>query len=191
MGLNPNKFKSTVALLAVLFSFSALLSACENEVKEVQKLSRDERIPMEIQKDFLLQYSDSTFIRMELTAPLAESYPQLDIPQREFREGIFVRFLDGYGNESSTLKADYALQLVDKDLWEARGDVVVTNKKGERLNTEKLFWHSRKEIIYSDEFVKLTTPTQIIEGKGFQADQDFTEYEINEVSGIINIEDDA
>lgn len=191
MGLNPNKFKSTVALLAVLFSFSALLSSCENEVKEVQKLSRDERIPMEIQKDFLLQYSDSTFIRMELTAPLAESYPQLDIPQREFREGIFVRFLDGYGNESSTLKADYALQLIDKDLWEARGDVVVTNKKGERLNTEKLFWHSRKEIIYSDEFVKLTTPTQIIEGKGFQADQDFTEYEINEVSGIINIEDDA
>ena len=191
MGLNPNKFKSTVALLAVLFSFSALLSACENEVKEVQKLSRDERIPMEIQKDFLLQYSDSTFIRMELTAALAESYPQLDIPQREFREGIFVRFLDGYGNESSTLKADYALQLIDKDLWEARGDVVVTNKKGERLNTEKLFWHSRKEIIYSDEFVKLTTPTQIIEGKGFQADQDFTEYEINEVSGIINIEDDA
>lgn len=191
MGLNPNNFKSTVRLLAVLFSFSTLLSSCENEVKEVQKLSRDERIPMEIQKDFLLQYSDSTFIRMELTAPLAESYPQLDIPQREFREGIFVRFLDGFGNESSTLRSEYALQLIDKDLWEARGDVVVTNIKGERLNTEKLFWHSRKEIIYSDEFVKLTTPTQIIEGKGFQADQNFTEYEINEVSGIINIEDDA
>lgn len=182
-----NKLKGIVTLVAMLFLFPA----CENEVKEVQKLARDERIPMEVQKDFVLEYSDSTFTRMELTAPLAESYPQLDQPQREFREGIFVRFLDDQGRENSTLRAQYALQLIDKDLWEARGDVVVVNNKGETLNTEKLFWNSRKEIIYSDEFVKLTTPTQIIEGEGFQADQGFTEYEINEVSGIINIEEDA
>ncbi len=183
----PNRFQGIATFVAVLFLFSA----CENKVKEVQKLARDERIPMEVQKDFVLQYSDSTINRMELTAPLAESYPQLDIPQREFREGIFVRFLDATGRENSTLRADYALQLIDKDLWEARGDVVVVNEKGEQLNTEKLFWNARKEIIYSDEFVKLTTPTQIIMGEGFQADQNFSEYEINSVSGIINIEDDA
>lgn len=182
-----NNLRGIVTLVAMLF----LLTACENEVKEVRKLARDERIPMEVQKDFVLEYSDSTFTRMELTAPLAESYPQLVQPQREFREGIFVRFLDDQGQENSTLRSEYALQLIDQDLWEARGNVVVTNKKGETLNTEKLFWNSRKEIIYSDEFVKLSTPTQIIEGEGLQADQAFTEYEINEVSGIINIEDDA
>ncbi len=170
----------------MLFSFSA----CENEVKQVQKLSQDERIPMEIQKDFELTYSDSTYIRMSLEAPLAESYPQLEIPQREFRQGIKVRFLDAEGQESSRLRAEYALQLINKDLWEARGDVVVNNKKGEQLNTEKLFWDSRKEIIYSDEFVKITTPTEIIMGEGFQADQNFTTYEINKVSGILNIEED-
>lgn len=184
-GIKNNK--GIVALVAMLFLFSS----CENEVKEVRKLAREERIPMEIQKDFVLEYSDSTFKRMELTAPLAESYPQLDQPQREFREGIFVRFLDNLGQENSHLKAEYALQLIDKDLWEARGNVIVVNQKGETLNTEKLFWNSRKEIIYSDEFVKLTTPSQIIEGEGFQADQGFTEYEINQVSGIINIEEDA
>ena len=166
------------------------ISACENEVKQVQKLSQDERIPMEIQRDFLLTYSDSTFLRMSLEAPLAESYPQLDIPQREFREGIKVRFLDQFGAENSRLRADYALQLIEKDLWEARGDVVVNNKKGEQLNTEMLFWDARKEIIYSDEFVKITTPTEIIMGQGFQADQNFENYEINKVSGILNIEED-
>mgnify|MGYP003630849217 CR=1 FL=1 len=178
--------KSIVSLGAVLF----LIFACENEVAKVQSLARDERIPMEIQQNFKLMYSDSTFLRMELRAPIAESYPQLENPQREFKKGIKVRFLDADGLESSSLESDYALQLINKDLWEARGNVIVINKKGERLNTEKLFWDNRKEIIYSDEFVKITTPNEIIMGEGFQADQNFESYEINHVSGIINIEDD-
>lgn len=187
MGSIPNITKSIVIFMAMLF----YLSACENEVKDVQRLARDERIPMEVQHDFVLRYSDSSYIRMELTAPLAESYPQLDLPQREFREGIFVRFLDAYGNETSRLRADYALQLIDKELWEARGNVIVINEKGEELKTEKLFWNSRREIIYGDEFVTITTPDQIIMGEGFTADQDFSEYELDRPSGQLNIEDDA
>lgn len=183
----PNKIKSIVIFMAMLF----YLSACENEVKDVQRLSRDERIPMEVQQNFVLRYSDSSYIRMELTAPLAESYPQLDQPQREFREGIFVRFLDALGNETSRLRADYALQLIDKELWEARGNVIVINEKGEELKTEKLFWNSRREIIYGDEFVTITTPDQIIMGEGFTADQNFTEYELDRPSGQLNIKDDA
>jgi LPS export ABC transporter protein LptC len=178
--------RSIVPFGAMLF----LIFACENEVAKVQSLTLDERIPMEVQENFTLMYSDSTFLRMELKAPLAESYPQLEIPQREFKKGIKVRFLNDLGMESSSLQSDYALQMVNKDLWEARGNVIVINKKGERLNTEMLFWDNRKEIIYSDEFVKITTPGEIIMGEGFQADQNFENYEINKVSGIINIEED-
>jgi len=183
----PYNIKGIVTMLTMLFLFSA----CENKVQEVQRLARDERIPMEVQRDFLLRYSDSTYIRMELTAPLAESYPQLDYPQREFREGINVRFLSGQGVVSSTLRADYALQLIDKDLWEARGNVVVVNEKGEELKTEKLFWDSRRERIYGDEFVTITTAEQIIMGEGFTADQNFSEYELDRPTGQINIDEDA
>ena len=38
--------------------------------------------------------------------------------------------------------------------------------------------------------MKITTPNEIIMGEGFQADQNFETYEINHVSGIINIEED-
>lgn len=182
-----HKTKSTVACAAVLF----LLGSCQNEVEQVRSFSEQERIPLEVQHNFLLSYTDSTYKRMELRAPLAESYPQMESPQREFREGIAVKFFDTFGEEESRLRADYALQLINKDLWEARGNVVVVNVKGEQLDTEKLFWDSRKEIIYSDEFVKITTPTEIITGEGFTADQNFRNYEISKVSGIINIEEDA
>jgi LPS export ABC transporter protein LptC len=102
-----------------------------------------------------------------------------------------VRFFNELGEQNSSLVAEYALQMVAKNLWEARGDVVVINSKGEQLNTEKLFWDSRKEIIYSDEFVKITTPEQVIMGEGFTADQNFEEYEINRPTGTINIDDNA
>lgn len=179
--------KSIAALAAVLF----LLSGCENKVEAVRSLTKAERFPMEVQKDLHLIYSDSTFKRMELRAPIAESYPNLAQPQREFRKGLQVTFYDLEGRQSSSLEADYALQFVNKDLWEARGDVVVVNKKGEQLNTEKLFWDSNKEKIYSDAFVKITTPEEVIMGEGFKANQNFTSYEINKVTGIINLEEDA
>lgn len=184
----PRHHKLRIVLLWGTMLFFSL--SCENEVKKVQELARNERIPMEIQKDFELIYSDSTYSRMELRAPLAKSYPQLEIPQREFPEGLEVIFLDSKGQEDSRLRADYAIQLINKDLWEARGDVVVVNKLGEQLNTEKLFWDNRKEIIYSDEFVKMTTESEVIMGEGFRADQNFTEYEIDKVSGIINIKEE-
>lgn len=179
--------QSTTTAVVVLF----FLVACENRVAEVRQFSTEERIPIEVQENLELVYTDSTYLRLSLEAPLAESYPQMDSPQREFRRGIKVRFFNNFGEEDSRLRADYALQLVNKDLWEARGDVVVVNTKGEQLNTEKLFWDSSKEIIYSDVFVKITTPTEIITGVGFEADQNFSSYEISQVSGIINIEDDA
>jgi LPS export ABC transporter protein LptC len=180
-------FKGIVIFMAMLF----LSVACENKVEEVRILTKSERIPSEVQHDVFLVYTDSTLKKMEMEAPLAENYPNLEEPQREFPKGIKVRFYNELGEQSSSLTAEYALQLVNKNLWEARGNVIVINTKGEQLNTEKLFWDNRKEIIYSDEFVKITTPEQVIMGEGFTADQNFDEYEINRPTGTINIDDNA
>ncbi|MBK6986188.1 MAG: LPS export ABC transporter periplasmic protein LptC [Bacteroidetes bacterium] len=46
-----------------------------------------------------------------------------------------------------------------------------------------------KKKITSDAFVKITTAKEIIMGKGLEANQDFTQYEIKEVTGTIRIED--
>ena len=66
-------------------------------------------------------------------------------------------------------------------------DVEVVNEKGEKLNTEKLIWDERKELLSSDQFVKITTPEEIIMGKGFEANQDFSRYKIFNVTGRITV----
>jgi LPS export ABC transporter protein LptC len=70
---------------------------------------------------------------------------------------------------------------------EARNNVVVTNSKGETLNTEQLMWDERSEKLYSDVFVKITTPDQIIFGEGFESNQNFTQYRINKIKGTIKV----
>lgn len=184
---NKKIIKSIAVFTAMLFLFQS----CSNKMDEVRFITKNERIPTEVQTDLHLIYTDSTFKKMELKAPLAENYTSLQEPQREFSKGLAVKFFEYNGQVNSDLRADYALQFINKNLWEARGDVVVVNKKGEQLNTEKLFWDSKEEIIYTDEFVKITTPEEVIMGEGFKSDQNFSEYEIYKVTGTINIEDDA
>jgi LPS export ABC transporter protein LptC len=70
---------------------------------------------------------------------------------------------------------------------EARYAVEVINKNGEKLETEKLIWDEANKKIYTDAFVKITTPNQVISGKGLESNQDFTKYEIKKITGIINI----
>jgi LPS export ABC transporter protein LptC len=108
----------------------------------------------------------------------------------EFPQGIDVRFFNKEEEEDSHLMADYAIRYPNKGIWEARGNVQVTNRKGERLDTEYMVWDEREEIIYSDEFVRITTGNQVIMGEGFKADQNFEKYEIEKVTGELYVEDD-
>ena len=68
---------------------------------------------------------------------------------------------------------------------EADRNVVVVNKKGERLNTEQLYWDETKHIIYTNKAVTITTATEILDGDGLQSNEDFTDYKITSLHGTV------
>lgn len=183
-----NKIKSiTLTLSVVLFFYG-----CVNDVKQVKIVStnEEERNPMEIQKDIEYVYTDSARVTLRLLAPLAENFSQLEEPYLEFNEGLEVIF---YKNEieDSRLSANYGINYPNKKMWVVKGNVVVYNQEGEKLNTEHLVWNMPEERIYSDEFVKITSEGTVTTGEGFESNQDLTDYRIKKVTGIINIEDDV
>ena len=63
------------------------------------------------------------------------------------------------------------------------------NEKGEILNTEQLFWDMRTKKLFSDKFVKITTKSEIITGTGFEADENMQNWEINNISGVLEVEE--
>ena len=69
------------------------------------------------------------------------------------------------------------------------GNVVFENDKGEKLETEKLIWEEKNASIRTESAIRITTPNEIITGYGLEADEDFSNYSIRNISGIVNVEE--
>jgi LPS export ABC transporter protein LptC len=91
----------------------------------------------------------------------------------------------------SYLSSEYAISYNESKKVILRRNVEVMNVKGERLNTEELYWDQKSGKIHTDKFVQITTAEQIIMGDGMTANQTFTEWEINRYRGTINLQNDS
>jgi LPS export ABC transporter protein LptC len=101
-----------------------------------------------------------------------------------------VDFYERDGKIQSYLTAEYGISYPDEKQIIVRNNVEILNVKGEMLNTEELKWDQKNRKIVTDKFVKITTPDQIITGTGLESDEAFSEWEILNVSGTINIPHD-
>ncbi|HIN39145.1 MAG TPA: LPS export ABC transporter periplasmic protein LptC, partial [Flavobacteriales bacterium] len=84
--------------------------------------------------------------------------------------------------------ANYAISYEKKGTMEAKGNVVLINEIGEKLNTEYLIWNQKEAKIFSDKFVKITTKDEIIMGEGFESNESFTNFKIHHIKGTILVE---
>ena len=90
---------------------------------------------------------------------------------------------------AGSIRCRYAKKKEDEELWEACNEVVVTNADGKKLETELLYWDTKKKLIYSDRYAKLTAGEQVIEGnKGFKSDQDMNNPVFYGITGKVEVE---
>jgi LPS export ABC transporter protein LptC len=131
-------------------------------------------------------YSDSAKILIRLRAPVQQEFENGD---GVFPKGLYVEFFREDGQITSTLKANYGKQERNKDLFLVKGNVVLENlEKQEKLETEELYWDKNKDRIYTDKFVKITTPERVLMGKGLETNQSFWPYKILNPTGIIELD---
>lgn len=165
-----------------------MFSGCKNDISEVDALTKMDNLPIEVRKGVKLYYSQNARVSVLLEAETMERY----VGESEYTvmpDGVYLETYDSLMIVTSSLKADYGLQLPDENLMEAKGNVRVQNEKGEVLTTEQLFWDKARGEIYTDKYVKIITATQIIEGDGLVSNEDFSEYKIKKIRGIISLED--
>ena len=175
--------------LFFLALLSALLSACENDLEKVNLVAGKKALPVETSSGLTILYSDSGKVKVKISAAEMHRFVA-DSPYTEMPSGVKVEFFNQDLKVSSTLTSNYAVRKDREFVTEARGDVIVVNEKGEKLNTELLTWDERTSKIFSSEFVKISTPDKIIFGNGFEANQDFTNYKIFNIKGTITIDKD-
>lgn len=174
--------------LFLSFIFSILLS-CENDLKHISS-GVIEEMPVQWLKDAELIYSDSARVQMLLKAPLINRYKGED-EYNEFPKGIKAFFYNHKGEIKSFLTANYAIHFEKMKLMEAKNNVVFVNKENnETLNTEHLVWNEKRGIIYSENFVKITTKDEILIGEGFESDENFEKWVIKKPKGSFPIKVD-
>ncbi len=165
-----------------------LVTGCENDKSEIAKVTSIDKSPLESIKNLETIYSDSGIVKVKVNAPILYKFTTPKVIT-ELPKGLNIKFFDDSLNVISQLTAKYAIHFEAERKWEARKDVVVINKKGSKLNTERLVWDEKTEKITSDKFVKITTDKEVIFGDGFEADQNFNNYKIFKVKGQITVKE--
>lgn len=172
--------------IAILLGVAMFVS-CKSDLDTIQALTQKDESPIESGYEVEMIYSQHAKIQMILKAPRMDRYGG-EKNYIEMPEGISVIFYDSLMNITSTLTANYAINHLGTELFEARNDVVVINEANEKLNTEQLIWDQKKGIIYSEKFVKITTADEVMFGDGMDADERFTTWEIKNPRGTFSVE---
>ena len=191
--LRKEKHKKSICNAILLISGVALvLFSCENNVKEVQRLSKISNIPLHSADSIEMVQTDSAEIQLKIFAPILEKYNYNGEPFSVFPEGITVIGYSNYPDTSYSITANYAYYYEGKELWEARNDVVVITADNEQINTEQLFWAKQKSMIYSDKFTRITSADGVFYGEaGFEANEDGTKWKLKNIeNSIIDVKDE-
>jgi len=185
-----SKHKKIILKGIIIYIFIIMLFACENDIKTLNSYTQVDSLPLELAYDIEVIYSDSGKIQACLESPLMKRYEE-DGSYLEFPDGFKIIFYDSLKKKKSQITAKYGISYEKKKIMEAKNNVVVINTvKNERLETEHLVWDHRKKIIYSDVFVKITTPDEVIYGDGLYSDQNFDSYTIKNPTGEFSINPD-
>ena len=177
--------KITFLLLTILPTL--LFVSCENEIAKIKVLSSNDELPSVTAEGFEMLASDSNIIRFKMQTPELIRHASEKEPYTEFPKGVKIIKYDASMNIISSITALYAKNFDSDDRWEAKNNVVAVNLKGDTLKTEYLVWDTRKQKIYSDQFVKIIRKDQIITGIGLESNQDFSNYQIKNPTGHIYI----
>lgn len=157
---------------------------------EVLEYSPHEKLPARSTADVLFTYTDSGRVKNTLLATKVDQYVYEDSTFSRISGGFTLTFFDRTGKVDGKLTAQNALIFNNNSKMLARDSVVFVNDEKETLKTEELIWLQDSAIVFTDKFVTIERSTGVIYGKGLRANENFTNYEIQQTAGEFYLEDE-
>lgn len=169
-----------------------LFTSCSGHKKQLgEAITERDSLPLMDTKGVTTLISDSGVIRYRIQTAEWLVFDRKDPPHWAFEKGIYLEQFDTLFQVQASIKADTAYYYNKKELWKLMGDVEIRNLKGEKFNTELLYWDQRKESVYSDRFIRIEQPDRIIKGHGFESDQQMSKWKIFKVEGILYFDEQS
>ena len=176
-------------LAAVMF---VLFPACTGKDKKLaEAISENDTLPSMKSLGVTTLISDSGITRYKIVAEEWLIHDKKNPPYWAFEKGVYLEKFDTLFRVDASIKADTAYYHEKKKLWELKGHVQILSQRGDKFQTDLLFWDEKKEKVYSDKFIQIEQEDKVIKGYGFESTQDLTEYEIKNTTGVFTVEDTA
>jgi len=173
--------------LCAMVVFGRFFVSCENSPEELNQFT-EKKIGVEEAKQVNIVYRLGDQTKAELTAPYMLRHEE-NIPYIEFTRTLHTNFFDDSLRIESKLDAHYGKYNEADSKVFLRDSVVVSNTKGDTLYCNELYWDRSKtgKEFYTDKPVRIRTPSQIIDGEGLDAPQDFKSWHIINGKGFIRV----
>lgn len=167
--------------LYILFAAAVVFCSCENKFVPPKINLNSEEIPEQESWNSSVAFSDSGNVKAILRAGHISAFNKKGYTLID--SGAKVDFYKN-GELVSTLTSKRGKVLEPSKDIEIYDSVVVVNKEGSILKTQKLLWSNKSQKVSTDVYVKIKSPKEEVEGIGFESDQGLTNYKIYKVTGI-------
>lgn len=177
-----------ILLVALLVT---LATGCKDEVSGVVKHATDpEKVPTMKSVDVQTIISDNGHTRYRITTPLWCMYEEAREPHWVFPDGVTAEEMDSLYRVVTTIKCDSAYYDEQKQLWDLHGNVRITASSGQdNILTDQLYWDQMSHRLYSDAFIHVEKGGRVIEGYGYESNEQFSTYTLRKVEAIFPIDE--
>lgn len=166
-----------------LFLIILIITACKTERLKppIDYSFKDENIPIQESWNSRVIFSDSGKIKAILNAGHIQVFPQRN--ETLLDDGLKVDFFDMNEVKTTTLTSKRGrVDDLTSDLYAI--DSVVVFSDSVTIFTELIKWENDERKIVSDKFVTILSPTEKIQGYGFESDQSLKNYVIFNITYV-------
>lgn len=184
-GIILSGFPLLVLIIELLFT------GCGNDLHQVNAFTTTSIGPLMSAKNIEVVFSDSGKIEARLNSVLLNRFSGQNA-YLEFPKGFMIEIYDSAYRVETTISGNWGKRYENTRIMEARGNVIVRNEiKNQQLNTEYLKWDENRRLITSNQPVKIITPDKVLYGEGLEANESFSWYRFNKVSGQMMVRKDS
>lgn len=169
---------------AMLIAMGMTVASCKEENPIATADVDASHTPTMLTRNVETLISDSGVVRYRIKTPVWYVYDEAKDPYWSFPEGLNLDKFDNFFRREAEVKADSATYFKDRQLWRLDGNVDISNVMNEKFLTQQLFWDQRQRKLYSDSFIHIETTDKVLEGYGFDSNEQLTRYSIRRVAGI-------
>ncbi|MBP5318659.1 MAG: LPS export ABC transporter periplasmic protein LptC [Paludibacteraceae bacterium] len=164
---------------------------CSSSIKKGGALSGSrDSVPVMVTYDVNTVISDSGVTRYRVTSPEWAVYDRAAEPCWIFPKGLHLEKFDENLDVYAKVDADSAIYFSNLEIWHLVGHVNAMNVEGEHFESELLIVSQKEDRVYTDKFIKITQKKRIINGTGFESNQNLSRYTILNPQGVFPIDDD-